>query len=140
MLSHFVSPEERMTVLSEPNIRVISQRLLWRFVLTPSQGAVRHLHVLGCKLPLPAPSLPHLWNVFMVWSDAFGLGAPFNLFSQGKYPCTFANSCLYAWVWRSPLALVCSVSLLPLEHSCMMLETDYHSLIHFRTQCFTVSS
>lgn len=119
-MSHFVSPEEWMTILAEPDVKVMSQRLPGGFILALSQGAVKHLHVLGCPTPSPFVSmLVRMKNIVMVWDDAFSLGHICNFFPR-KHPCTFANSCLYAWLWRSSLVPVCLVSLLPLEHSSMM--------------------
>lgn len=109
-----------MTILAEPDVKVMSQRLPGGFILALSQGAVKHLHVLGCPTPSPFVSmLVRMKNIVMVWDDAFSLGHICNFFPR-KHPCTFANSCLYAWLWRSSLVPVCLASLLPLEHSSMM--------------------
>lgn len=144
MLSHFGRPEERMTILSETNIRVISQRLPGGFILAPSQGAVKLLHVLDCKIPLPAPLLPCLWEwkTFSCYGAMLSVWALFLIcFLKEIHSHTFTNSCLYAWLWRSPLALVCRALLCDVIDRLPLLGTLQNTVFYsvfinpFLTQC-----
>lgn len=119
--------------------------VLCSFLSTPHLSAALPLSQ-GCEAspygcPIPSPfvfMLVRMKNAVMVWEDAFILGDIWNLFFSRKHPCTFANSSLHAWLWRSSLVLVCLAPLLPLEHSsllwlpllCTLQSTVFYSVLH----------